>query len=126
MLSLKQYIQEQSIVSGFNIPRSDMPQIADQEAFASYLSFLGVQVLKTPVSLSAIKPLQKEFDPDKVASIKAPYGQIIVADDNYIIDGHHRFFAAQSDAECLTIDAYVCATSINQLLKHASDFLKDE
>lgn len=126
MLSFKQYVHEQSVVGGFNIARADMPQITDQDAFAAYLEFVGVQVIKLPVPVSNIKPTQVEFDQAKVDSIKAPYGSIIVADDNFILDGHHRFFAAKADVDCDMIDAWVCATPINQLLKHAYEFLSDE
>lgn len=126
MLSFKQYVHEQSVIGGFNISRADMPQIDDQKAFAAYLEFVGVPVSHGLNQLSSIKPTQNEFDPAKVASIKAPYGSIIVSSDNFILDGHHRFFAAQADPEHDMIYAYVCSATINQLLKHANDFLSDE
>lgn len=126
MLSLKQYIDEQTAIGGFNISRADMPQIDDQEAFAAYLEFVGIAVNRGMVQLGGIKPTQNEFDPAKVANIKAPYGAILVSSDNFILDGHHRFFAAQADDACDMIDAYVCNATINHLLKHASDFLTDE
>ena len=126
MLSFKQYVHEQSVIGGFNISRADMPQIVDQEAFVAYLEFVGVQVIKLPVPVAHIKPTQVEFDQAKVDNIKAPYGSIIVAEDNFILDGHHRFFAAKGDAGCDMIDCIMCGTPINQLLKHANDFLSDE
>lgn len=124
MLTFKQYVTEQSIAGGFNIARADMPQIADQDAFAKYLQFIGITVVKGPVALPTIKPTQSEYDPAKVASMTSPYGSIIVAADGYILDGHHRYFAALRDQD--EIDAHWCDASINQLLKHANDFLSDE
>lgn len=126
MLTFKQYLQEQSVAGGFNISRADMPQIHDQEAFAAYLEFMGVPVVRESVHLAKVKPTQVEYDPAKVANIKAPYGPIIVAEDYFVLDGHHRFFAADADAECDMIDACVCMVPINQLLRHAQEFLSDE
>lgn len=124
MLSFNQYVSEQSIAGGFNIARSNMPQIADQTAFASYLEFLGITVVKGPVALPTIKPTQTEYDQAKVDGMTAPYGSIIVSADGYILDGHHRYFAALRDQE--EIDAHWCDVGINQLLKHANDYLSDE
>lgn len=124
MLSFNQYVTEQSIAGGFNIPRASMPQIADQAAFAAYLEFMGVSVVKRPVTLSTIKPTQTEFDQAKVDSMTAPYGSIIIASDSFILDGHHRYFGALRDSE--EIDAYCCDAPINQLLRHANDYLSDE
>jgi len=124
MLSFNQYVTEQSIAGAFNIPRSSMPQIADQEAFAAYLEFLGITVTKGPIALDAIRPTQTEFDQDKVDSMTAPYGSIITSTDGCILDGHHRYFGALRDQS--EIDCYACDAPINQLLKHANDFLSDE
>ena len=126
MLSFNQYVTEQSIVGGFNIPRASMPQIADQEGFARYLEFLGVDVRFVKSHLNFLKPTQTEFDPEKVAAINAPYGSIVVSSDGYILDGHHRFFAAVADQSCDSIDTYTCDATINHLLKHANDYLSDE
>jgi hypothetical protein len=124
MLSFNQYVTEQSIAGGFNIPRASMPQIADQEGFAKYLEFIGISVVKGPVALASIKPTQTEYDQAKVDSMTAPYGSIIVANDSFILDGHHRYFGALRDQD--EIDAYSCDATINQLLKHANDYLSDE
>ena len=126
MLSFTKFVTEQSVVGGFNIPRASMPQIADQEGFAQYLEFLGVFVQRAPTQLSALKPTQTEFDQAKVDAIKAPYGSIIVSSDGYILDGHHRFFAAVADPSHDSIDTYTCDVTINHLLAHANDYLSDE
>lgn len=124
MLSFNQYVTEQSVIGGFNIPRASMPQIADQTAFAAYLEFIGISVKKGPIALTSVKPTQTEFDQAKVDGMTGPYGSIIVSTDGYILDGHHRYFAALRDQ--LEIDCYACDAPINQLLAHANDYLSDE
>lgn len=129
MISFSQYVAEQSVTGGFNIPRSQMPQIVDQEAFASYLVFAGIKVNKTTVNVAMLRPTQTEFDPEKVAAMAAPYSPIIVSNDGYVLDGHHRYFAAMRDQQATgglnTIEAYVCYEPINQLLKHANEFCNE-
>lgn len=131
MISFSQYVAEQSVTGGFNIPRSQMPQIADQEAFSSYLVFAGVKVNKTTVNVAMLRPTQTEFDPEKVAAMSPPYSPVIMSNDGYVLDGHHRYFAALRDSAALpvgglnTIEAYVCYTPINQLLKHANEFCNE-
>lgn len=121
--SFSQYVARHS---AFNIARSEMPQIADQEAFVQYLEFVGIPVEKVDSPLKTLAPTQVNFDQAKVDAIKPPYGTIIVSDVGHILDGHHRYFAALADPETSTISTYLCAAPINQLLKHAKDFLEDE
>lgn len=125
MLSFNQYVTEKTVIGGFNIPRASMPQIADQESFARYLEFIGVDVRFVKSHLNFLKPTQTEFDQEKVDSMQAPYGSIIVSNDGYILDGHHRFFAAVADPDHDSIDTYTCGVTINQLLAHAKDYLDE-
>lgn len=123
MISFSQYVAQHS---AFNIARSQMPQIADQQAFVQYLDFVGIPVDQVDVPLKQLAPTQVNFDQAKVDAIKAPYGPIIVSDVGHILDGHHRYFAALADPSVDSISTYQCADPINQLLKHAKDFLEDE
>lgn len=126
MLSFTKFVTEKTVIGGFNIPRASMPQIADQESFARYLEFLGVDVRFTKSHLSFLRPTQTEFDQEKVDAMSAPYGAIIVSSDGYILDGHHRYFAAVADPDHDSIDTYTCDATINHLLAHANDYLSDE
>lgn len=123
MISFSQYVAQHS---AFNIARSQMPQIADPQAFVQYLDFVGIPVEIVDVPLKQLAPTQVNFDQAKVDAIKAPYGPIIVSDVGHILDGHHRYFAALVDPDTDSISTYQCAAPINQLLKHAKDFLDDE
>jgi len=123
MQSFSQYVAQHS---AFNIARTEMPQIKDPEAFVQYLNFVGIPVEKVDQALKTLSPTQVNFDQAKVDSITAPYGTIIVSDVGHILDGHHRYLAALADPETSSISTYQCAAPINQLLKHAKDFLEDE
>lgn len=81
--------------------RSDMPQISNHSKFTSDLKESGISTKKESVSSDSLKPTQKDFNPEKVASIKADKAYnnkaLIVTKDNKILDGHHRWKAALED-----------------------------
>lgn len=123
MQSFTQYIAEQA---AFNIARSSMPQLNDQAGFVAYLNSVGVPVDKVDTAVDSLRPTQVDFDQAKVDSITQPYGSIIASYDGNILDGHHRWRAAMNDADCDEINTYICHAPINQLLKHANDYLGNE
>lgn len=115
------------VAGGFNIARSEMPQIKDQEKFADYLESLGYEVMAIAISPTIIKPTQIEFDQSKVDAIKGTQlAPIIVSDDYFVLDGHHRYFAALQNGDS-NITVYYVSVGINKLLRHAYEFLgKDD
>ncbi len=85
--------------------RKNMPQIKHFEGFTKDLSENGVKTIKKSVDPLSIEPTQHDFNKDKVKAIldKKSYNSkpIIVTQDGYILDGHHRWKAC-------------CATDDNQ------------
>lgn len=83
--------------NNLNIPREHMPQISDQHKmkFIDWLENQGiiVQFLDMPVAI--LRSVQHDIDLKKVekmmdSQINKP---IITSNDNYVIDGHHRWIA---------------------------------
>jgi len=83
-----------------NIPRAEMPQIIKKMVpeFLKYLAQNNITVHKETIPTGKIKPIQAEINVPKVISMMqhtdlendAPP---IVSNDNYILDGHHRWLA---------------------------------
>lgn len=98
------------------IKREDMPQIqADKkETFKKYLLDNGIEYVMGSVPANALVPSQCELETDKADDIwknnKAFEDSIIISDDNYLLDGHHRWLAVvqndpSAEMECLIIGA---------------------
>lgn len=123
MISIKEF------ATGFNLARVQMPQIDDVEEFCQYCKDQGYAVdhsVLTP--LHWIKPTQFDFNQDKVDAIKASNqsNPFIITKDHYVLDGHHRYYAAVQtpgvyDVHCVMIDC-----DINHALKLAYDYLGDD
>jgi len=81
--------------------RRDMPQIqgSDLKDAVSILKKAGIPVEVEEVLPKSLKHSQKTVDKKKVMSITRSIGKgesippIVVSEDNYIIDGHHRQLA---------------------------------
>ena len=126
MKSFKTFLEEsQTFVSGgFNIARSEMPQLNDIDAFIDHIERSGILALNIELRVDSLKPTQIEYDQAKVDSmIGKDLGRIVVSNDLFVLDGHHRYFAAaQSGVE--TIKAVLVDTTINKLLSAAYAFLE--
>lgn len=128
MKTFRQFIQEEMAVgSAFPISRQEMPQINNLDDFYHYVSQFGIGVFEAFGTIDHLRPTQHEFDQDKVDRIidsgfnKTP---IIISQDNFVLDGHHRYFAAlQSNIEIRydQLDA-----NITDCLKHALDYVSGE
>lgn len=81
--------------------RCDMPQISNHSKMVSDLKEAGISSKKETVSASSLKPTQKDFNQEKVDSIRKEKSYnnkaLIVTNDNKILDGHHRWKAAYED-----------------------------
>lgn len=82
------------------IKRKDMPQIEDkdQDHFLSWLTTKRVKWAKAKSSPTQMKPSQSEISIDAAQALldtKSPKlnKPVIVSKDNYVIDGHHRWYA---------------------------------
>lgn len=124
MISLRKYINE-----NFSITRRNMPQIENMDAFLSLVASVGLDYEYLIVDASILKPSQSEgFDQDKISAIANDLTQnpdpdqqnpIIISEDLYIIDGHHRAMAGATVG--VEIPAYKVYTTANKLLKLIND-----
>lgn len=126
MKPFKYFIKE-----SFTIARLNMPQIDDVELFKNFLLDNTIDYSVQYGYVNHIKPLQCEGfdeykirnicmdmrkDPDNISNMKP----IIVSEDGYVVDGHHRYLAAIRHQ--VKIPYIVVATTSNKLLKLAYDF----
>lgn len=113
----KQYIRELRGGSGstlkiksLDVPRSEMPQIksTDMKDFREWLShFQQVKTSEELVNVSSIKPTQGEINVEKVDGMLnaktieelSTSKPVLITKDNFLIDGHHRWFALRVDNE---------------------------
>lgn len=126
MKSFKTFLEEsQTFVSGgFNIARSEMPQLNDIDAFIDHIERSGILALNIELRVDSLKPTQIEYDQSKVDSmIGKDLGRIVVSNDLFVLDGHHRYFAA-AQSGVKTIKAVLVDTTINKLLNAAYAFLE--
>jgi hypothetical protein len=113
-----------------NVPRNAMPQIKSDlvSHFLIYLRDHGIRVTTEKVTVSVLHPTQKEINLEKVESMmlvapeRALSKPVITSDDNYILDGHHRWLALLNRDPHFRIDTYRVHCKIHDLLKYANGF----
>lgn len=80
---------------GLDIKREDMPQIRkdDIEDFFKFCAGKGVSTTVSRVSASELKPTQGKFRQERVDALpdEALEYKVLVSEDNYILDGTHRW-----------------------------------
>lgn len=80
--------------------RHAMPQIADFEAFLKDLDDNYIAYSTMEIDPEELTPTQGNFKEEKVDRIAAEWGKnknakpIVTSDDDYVLDGHHRWLAA--------------------------------
>lgn len=109
---------------GFNITRSQMPQIKNED-FKKWLESKGHEVsLVDDVDINFVKPLQQDYDIAKVKSMSLNLEPVFIASDGYILDGHHRYFKKKLFSNRRTISCYQTPNlTINKLLSLAYEYL---
>lgn len=108
---------------GHTFARSFMPQIDDIPEFLDYLKKKGIQSNLKTLDPDSLKSTQLDFDPNKVFKMMQDNGErkpIITSNDDYVLDGHHRWLDAANKQEKL--DSYVCDAPILDLLHHAKRY----
>lgn len=108
------------------IPRSQMPQIKSYklEAFELYLKSNGFSIKKDFVEVEKLKLTQADVDMRKVVRMaqninKVRQKYVIVSNNDYILDGHHRIFALQMTHPKQKIRVHRVNMDIKELLKIA-------
>lgn len=90
---------------GMTFSRALMPQIGKD--FKSNLSKNGIEYEQVKVDPSDLRSTQSEFDMEKVKSMMIGPTQtesdIIISNDDYILDGHHRWLAAFNRNKKMTV-----------------------
>lgn len=83
--------------------RKHMPQISNMDGFLKDLKDNGYKITHTEVDAKSLKPTQSEFNMEKVKGMIASGAyknkSIVTTDDNYILDGHHRWKAHMQQDE---------------------------
>ena len=108
------------------IKRVNMPQIDTNKFLADVENHPEINYTKDVVDTDQLLPTQSQFNDGKVKAIVmalrsgAEQKPIIVTEDNYIVDGHHRW--AAHDNIGAKIPVLKVGTDINSLL----EFLKDK
>jgi len=93
------------------IKRAEMPQVAakDYPEFIDYLKANGADFTKLVMPANQLKATQGEFSKDGVerqlAKMQAgtPKKPVIASQDNYIIDGHHRWLVAMNTRDSVEV-----------------------
>ena len=109
------------------IKRNQMPQVAtkDYPEFLDYLKDNGATFTKDIVPADSLKAIQGEFSDQgvekalRLSKIEKP---IIASNDNYIIDGHHRWLAALNTG--VEVNIFRVDIPGKQLLQLVKDFPK--
>ena len=120
------------------IKRKKMPQI-NEAVMKDYLKFIkkSSKVSKRKVSVNTLKSTQNEISLNVIRERQSTYSKrkkiapIIVSNDNYILDGHHRWATLRdcnmypkicNHKPSLKIDAYKIDMPIKKLLKKTHTF----
>jgi hypothetical protein len=98
---LKMFEKVVNFKNSLGIKREDMPQIDDskQGDFLSWLSDQGIKYRSGKIKVADLNPSQKELSYDSSMKIldsgndKLNKPLIISSNGNYVIDGHHRWYA---------------------------------
>ena len=117
-----------------DIPRSEMPQIksSDMQDFRAWLDSKGYSSSEQNVEVVDLEPTQREINIEKVNGMLeaktieqlSQSKPVLVTGDNYLIDGHHRWFALLSDSEENVIKAVKVDVPLEELLSLAKDYPK--
>ena len=104
-----------------DIPRKLMPQIYDANKFAKVVKRrFGVKTRKMQMRPRNLKPSQNEINGEIVDKIikakKKHYNPLVVSEDNFIVDGHHRWAAAKKTKPNKPVPVMVIKEPINDAL----------
>ena len=102
---------------GLGKRRHAMPQLADFAAFKKDLDDNDIALVDIRIPAEELAPTQGNFNEEKVEFLRKQKKKgkpIITSNDDYVIDGHHRWLAAAQDGE--EIDCRVVDLTADELL----------
>lgn len=121
MKKLRELKEELNIpMIGQTFSRDLMPQL--NPAFLNYLKSQNIQYTSKTLNTNTLKSTQSEFDFHKVLNLmdKKDSDRIFVSNDDYVLDGHHRWLADHNTNE--KTKAYVIDLPILELYRHAKQY----
>lgn len=132
MKSFAQYLQEMAVPNldqGLGKMRHGMPQIKDHDAFVADLQASGHGLTQGSAKAKDLTPTQSNFNEDKVNRMVGAYKSgemanlkpIVISNDGYVIDGHHRWLAC-----CQLDDKSIDTCQIDMPAEDLLKFLKDK
>ena len=107
---------------GMTLSRSLMPQVGDSVSFIDYLNDNDIESQKESINPNNLKSSQMEFDFDKIEGMRSQKSdnRIVVSNDDYVLDGHHRWLADKmEERDC---DAYRVDLPILELMRVAKEY----
>jgi disulfide oxidoreductase YuzD len=107
-----------------NIPRKLMPQIYDATKFAKIIKKkYNVDSVFTKAAMGDYFPSQNEINEDRVNGVIGAIKKrtldsypLVVSEDRYIIDGHHRWAAYKKLSPNKPVDVLVVKKPVNEAL----------
>lgn len=124
-------LSEQMKRDSLGIPREKMPQIRSfhREEWLQQLREKGIESHRTEVKASDLKPTQAGIGPKLAGGqtiAENAHKPILVSNDGYILDGHHRWAFMRTKHPDQPIPAVRINAPIRALLKLADEFPKVE
>ena len=108
------------------LPRHELPQIPTKEIanFVQFCQKSGIVVDAAKIGVMKLHPVQKHLNVDKVKkllqqNINVP---LMISDDNYILDGHHRWAASAVRNKSAKIPCIRFQCSIQELFDLGHSF----
>ena len=122
-------------IKSLDVPRSEMPQIksTDMDDFRRWLEEQNIDSTEEQISVKNLKPIQGEINVLKVRGMLEAKSieelstskPILITSDNFLIDGHHRWFALRVDnQERNKITAIRAHMPVTEFLELARDYPK--
>ncbi len=107
------------------LARDALPQVqADHHGpLVNFLAARGIAHEVHMLDPAELKPTQAEFSPEKVRALAGRDigdGSILVSQDGYVLDGHHRWLAKKKAGE--PIKAIVLQAPVRELIDHVKEF----
>jgi len=132
MMRFSKYLNELKIVMPSakdtkGVLRSKMPQIekSDYKAYIKHMKDAGITQKQVRVDPKKLKPIQSEFaELGVIISIRKNDDKpILISNDNYVIDGNHRWLAAVNTGKP-TINALVFNANRDKVMSATLAFPK--
>jgi len=121
---------------GMGLSRMDLPQIksTDVPEFIEWLDSKDIDSVKTSMQVGELTPIQKEINLSKTDSMAAKHSSgeidlskgkpVMVSGDEYLIDGHHRWYALRELDPDNRLDVIMIDSPILDLISLMKEFPK--